>query len=53
MKADTQAVEAIARRVETLENKPNNNILYDDSAVINRLNVLEKMLVDILLNNSR
>ena len=40
-KADTQTVEAIARRVETLENKPDNNTVNDDNDVIHRLNVLE------------
>ena len=40
-KADTQTVEAIARRVETLENNSGNNTVNDDNDVINRLNALE------------
>ena len=36
-----KSITSIEERVQTLENKPNNNTVYDDSDVINRLNTLE------------
>ena len=36
-----KSITSIEERVQTLENKPDNNTVYDDSDVINRLNVLE------------
>ena len=36
-----KSITSIEERVETLENKPDNNTVYDDSDVINRLNALE------------
>lgn len=37
-----KSITSIEERVQTLENKPDNNTVYDDSDVINRLNALEK-----------
>lgn len=36
-----KSITSIEERVQTLENKPDNNTVYDDSDVINRLNALE------------
>ena len=36
-----KSINSIAERVQTLENKPDNNTVYDDSDVINRLNAIE------------
>ena len=36
-----KSITSIAERVQTLENKPDNNTVYDDSDVINRLNAIE------------
>ena len=36
-----KSITSIEERVQTLENKPDNNTVYDDSDVINRLNTLE------------
>ena len=42
-----KSITSIEERVQTLENKPDNNTVYDDSDVINRLNALEsKSTVD-------
>lgn len=37
-----KSITSIEERVQTLENKPDNNTVYDDSDVINRLNALER-----------
>ena len=36
-----KSITSIEERVQTLENKPDNNTVYDDSDVINRLNAIE------------
>ncbi len=36
-----KSINSIEERVQTLENKPDNNTVYDDSDVINRLNAIE------------
>lgn len=36
-----KSISSIEERVQTLENKPDNNTVYDDSDVINRLNAIE------------